>query len=55
MWDAGDVECSGCGIGDVWDVWYVRDVGCSECGMMGMWNVRDVECRLWDVFRGVGC
>ena len=59
MWDARDVECSGCGMFGMWDVqnveclgcgmfgmWDVRDVGRSGCGMFWMWDVRDVGCGL---------
>ena len=60
IWDARDVECSGCGMFGMWDV---RDVGClgggmwdvvclpgcSECGMFGMWDV-DLQNAIKEVF-----
>ena len=41
MWDARDVECSGCGMFGMWDV---QNVECLGCGMFGMWDVLDVGC-----------
>ena len=49
MWDARDVECSGCGMFGMWDV---QNVECLGCGMFGMWDVRDVGrsgCGMWVV------
>ena len=34
--DFPDVECSGCGVLGIWNVW---DVGCSGFRIFGMWDV----------------
>ena len=54
------MECSGCGMFRMRDVWDVHDVGCWGCGMLEMGDVWDVECSgcgmfgMWDV-QDVGC